>query len=153
MREESSLVKQVVDILTNLDELKTAQFVGHSQVKVADYVSDEISVTSTSTGYASEAFAHCTVLAPDILPGNVLITHCVPEVYTSGGVLIDNKTDGRAVNVTTIETDTDYTNAYQINIYHTSTGGESISSETYKVKFHVYSSATVSLEAAGGVYG
>lgn len=153
MREEESLAKQVVDILTELNELKTAQYVGHSQVRVVEYVSDELTITSTSTGYASSAFAHCTVLAPDILPGNVLITHCVPEVYTSGGTLIDNKTDGRSVNVTTIETDSDYTNAFQINVYHTSTGGETISSESYKVKFHIYSAATVALEAAGGVYG
>ena len=117
---------------------------GHSQVKVTEYASDAISVTSTTTGYTSEAFANCIVKAGSILPGNILITHCVPEVYTSGGVLIDNKTDGRSVNVTVIETDSDNTNAFQINIYHT---------ETYTVKFHIYSTATLTLTAQGGVYG
>lgn len=153
MRDESNIADQVSAILTDLDELKTAQLVGHSQVKVTEYASDAISVTSTTTGYTSEAFANCTVMAGSILPGNILITHCVPEVYASGGVLIDNKTDGRSVNVTTIETDSDNTNAFQINIYHTSTGGETIPAETYTVKFHIYSTAALTLTAQGGVYG
>lgn len=152
MRDESSIVEQLRSAQRALDELKTAQFVGHSQIVVKDYVSSEITVTSTSTGYASEAFAHAIVTAPSILPGNILITYCVPEVYATTG-LIDNKTDGRAVNVTTIETGDDNTNAYQINIYRTSTGGETIPTENYEVKFHIYSAALVDIEVAGGMYG
>ena len=152
MRDEESIVSQVRGALRALDELKTAQFVGHSQIRVHEFVSDEVTVTSTSAGYFSEAFANATVTAPDVLSGNVLISFCVPEVY-SGSTLIDNKTNGRQVNVTTIESGADGTNIYQVNIYHSSVGGETISPETYSVKFHIYSAATVSVTANGGPYG
>ena len=153
MRDEDNLASQVRNILIQLEELKTAQLVGHSQIKVAEYVSDELTVRSTSTGYMAEAYAHAIVVAPDIIEGNVLITYCVPEARTSNGTLIDNKTDGLMVNVNSIETDSDYTNAYQINVIRTSTGGETISAEDFKIKFHIYSAATVSITANGGSYG
>lgn len=152
MRDPETIVSQVREALRALDELKTAQFVGNSQIRVYEFISDTINVTSTSTGYFSEAFAHAIVMAPDVLPGNVLITYCVPEVYSSDG-LISNKTDGRQVSVTTIESGVDDINVYQANIYHSSIGGETIPSETYSVKFHIYSAAMVSVTANGGPYG
>lgn len=153
MRDDSTLVSQLRDIQVWLDELKTAQLVGNSQIRVKEYVSETITATSTSTGYTSEAFANCIVLAPEIMQGNILITHCVPEVRTANNTLIDNKTDGRSVNITSVEIDQDYANAYQANIYHTSTGGETIPAESYTVRFHIYSAALVSITASGGQYG
>ena len=153
LRKSETVAKQLRDILLELKESKSAQFVGNSQIIVKEYVSNQISVTSESTGYIAEAFASCTASAPTIENGNVLITYCVPEVRING-TLIDNKNaDEYTCHITIVETESDATNGYQVSIYHSSTGGEEIPSETFTVKFHIYSAAEVTVSARGGVYG
>ena len=153
MRDQDSLVIQLRDILLNLNESKTAQFVGNSQIIVKEFISDEITVTSESDGYTSEAYASCKVDAPQIADGNILITYGIPEVYTPSNNLIDNKNAVQyTVHTTTIDTKNDKTNGFQASIYHTSVGGETVPVETYRVKFHVFSAALVTLTATGGAY-
>lgn len=153
MRDDNGIVRLLRDILLNLDESKTAQFVGNSQIIVKEFVSDEITATSTTDGYTSEAYASCSVDASQIADGNILITYCIPEVYRPNGVLIDNKNAVQyTVHTTTVDTKDDKTNGYQASIYHTSLEGEDVPVETYRVKFHIFSAATVELTAREGTY-
>lgn len=151
-RSTNSVAKQLRDIILELDESKEAQFVGNSQIIVKEYVSTEVSTISESTGYISEAYASCTVSSPKIENGNVLITYCVPEVRING-TIIDNKNVAEyTCHTNIIDTASDNTNGYQVSIYHSSVGGETIPAETYTVKFHVYSAAEVNLSARSGAY-
>lgn len=149
MRDEVSIIDQVARIITDLEELKTAQRVGESQIKVTEYVSEEVTVTSNGPGLVVEAFAYLDIQATSIDEPNVLICYCVPEVRHDGE-LVDNKTDGWSVNLTNIETGGFSQSAYQANIYRTSLGGSNVPVTTYTVKFHVWSAAEVTLTAGSG---
>ena len=150
-RNSDGLVDQLRDALLDNNEIKEAQLVGESQIVIKEYVSSQITTTSTSSGYVGEAFAVCTV-SSDIADGNILITYCCPEVRI-GGTLIDNKNDAYSMNVTIIDTESDKTNAFQVNIYHTATSDtETIPVENFTVKFHVWSAAAVALTARSGTY-
>lgn len=154
LRSTDSLTKQMRDILLDLEELKAAQLVGNSQIIVKEFVSDQISVRSTSSGYTAEAYASCTVTAPDLADGNILITYCVPEIRLNG-TLVNNSTATSAYSFALNEFDTGNakTNGYQASIYHTSLSGETVPAETFTVRFHVWSAALVELSAKGGLYG
>lgn len=151
LRSSDSLAKQLRDAILDLDELKEAQFVGEDQIKIQETVSSTVVAPSESSFYEAEANATCIVESAD--RDNVLITYAVAEVYDKNGVLITNKFDGLSVSLTTIDTGLDYTNAYQANIFRSSTGGEEVFAENFTVKFHVWSSADVTLTARNGIYG
>lgn len=152
IRFESSLAKQLRDIILELNEAKTAQRVGNSQIVVTEYTSSQLSTTSTSTGYFAEAYAYCIAEAPTITGNNVLLTHCVPEVRLNG-TLIDNTALGvYSYYVTNIRSDTGNKTIYQLTIYHSSSQGETVPAETFTVKFHIHSAADVTLTVGSGTY-
>lgn len=150
IRFESNLAKQLRDIILELNEAKTAQRVGESQIVVTQYISDQASTTSTSDGYFAEAYAYCVVEAPSIISGNVLITHCVPEVRLNGA-LIDNAALG-VYSYYVTPFDNGNKTIYQLTIYHSSAQGETVPAETFTVKFHIHSAADVILTAGSGIY-
>ena len=151
MRDDSSITDQVQQAMLDVEELKAAQLVGESQIKIKEYVSDEVTVTSDGPDLVVEAFAWLDVVASTVADPNVLIVYCVPEVRNNGN-LIDNKTDGWEFNLTNIEVPESNHVAYQANIYRTSTGGSNVPVTTYTVKFHVWSAADVTLTAGSGYY-
>lgn len=152
VRDTDSLAKQLRDIILELNEAKTAQRVGTSQIVVKEYISNSISVTTDTNGFFAEGYAWCLAVAPTISSGNVLITHCVPEVRLNGA-LIDNAALGAyAYYSNVVDTKTNNTTACQITVIHSSMGGESVPSETFTVRFHIYSAAEVDLTAKEGMY-
>lgn len=151
MRDDASITNQVAQAQRDVEELKTTQMVGESQIKVKEYVSDEITVTSTGPDLVVEAFAWCDAVATTIADPNVLIAYCVPEVR-SGGTLIDNKTDGWSVNLTSIDNQQFNRASYQVNIYRTSTSGSNVPTTTYTVRFHIWSAADLTLTVGEGYH-
>lgn len=151
MRDESSIVNQVQQAQLDVQELKTAQLVGESQIVVKEYVSDEITVTSDGPDLFVEAFAWCDVDAPNVTAPNVLITYCIAEVR-SGSTLVDNKQDGWQCNITSIENPDPSKASYQVNIYRTSTGGSNVPITTYTVRFHIWSAADITLTVGEGYH-
>lgn len=152
MRDESSIIDQVQQAQLDVQELKSTQFVGKSQIVVKEYVSDEITVTSTGPDLFVEAHAWCDVTAPSISEPNVLIAYCMVEAR-SGSTLVDNKHDGWQCNITNIENTHSNQASYQANIYRSSTGGSNVPVTTYSVRFHVWSAANITLTVGGGYHG
>lgn len=151
MRDEDNIAKQVRDLLIASEELKTAQFVGNDQVKVQETISTEISVTSTANTYITRCYASCRVTATDLNTGNVLICYCVPEVRLNGNIV--GNLDG-VYQVDLSKADEGFVDrmGFQANIFHVDDGGSTIPAETYKVKFHVFSTADVTIQAWGGIF-
>lgn len=149
MRDEANIANQVQQAMLDIQELKATQPVGKSQIKIKEYVSDEITVTSTGPDLFVEAYAWCDAVADTISDPNVLIAYCVAEVR-SGDRLITNKEEGWSCNVTSIDNQEYNQASYQVNIYRSSTGGSNVPVTTYQVKFHIWSAADLTLTAGAG---
>lgn len=149
MRYESSITDQLSKALRDIRELKEAQQVGQSQIKVKEYVSDEITVTSGGPDLVVRAFAWCDIEAETITEPNVLIAYCAIEVR-SGNRLVNNKEDGWSCNITNIDNQTYNQASYQANIYRSSTGGSNVPVTTYTVRFHIWSAADITLTVGSG---
>lgn len=149
MRRDIDFTRRVRDIQTAIDEFKAVQAVGNGQIVVKEYISNQISITSTGDEWTQEAYAKCSVSSSKIGANNVLITHCVAEVRLNG-VLIDGSDPSRFVYMRTKDTGDNATNAYGATAFHSSLEGETISSETYTVKFHVWAAGEVTVTASPG---
>lgn len=149
MRGESSITNQLAQAMLDIEELKTAQMVGESQIKIKEFVSDPVTITSTGPDLFVEAYAWCDAEAATVTESNVLITHCDAEIR-SGDTLVNNKSDGWQYNITSIETTRSNRTAYQANIYRSSTSGSNVPVTTYTVRFHVWSSADLTLTVGSG---
>lgn len=150
MREDDSLVNQVRDLLIASEELKTAQFVGNSQIVVKETTAT-LTVTSTADTYITRCYASCRVTATELNSGNVLICYCLPEVRVNGN-LVDNLDGTYQLDIS--KADEGYVDrmGFQANIFHIDDGGSTIPAETYTVTFHVFSSADVTITAWEGVF-
>lgn len=149
MRDESNIADQLSQALRDIRELKEAQQVGHSQIKVKEFISDEITVTSSGPDLVVRAFAWCDIEAEAITEPNVLIAYCAIEVR-SGNRLVDNKEDGWSCNITSIDNQAYNQASYQANIYRSSTGGSNVPITTYAVRFHIWSAADITLTVGSG---
>ena len=149
MRDESNITDQLSQAIRDIRELKEAQQVGQSQIKVKEYVSDEITVTSGGPDIVVRAFAWCDIEAETITEPNVLIAYCAIEVR-SGNRLVNNKEDGWSCNITNIDNQTYNQASYQANIYRSSTGGSNVPVTTYTVRFHIWSAADITLTVGSG---
>ena len=149
MRDESNITDQLSQAIRDIRELKEAQQVGQSQIKVKEYVSDEITVTSGGPDIVVRAFAWCDIEAETITEPNVLIAYCAIEVR-SGNRLVKNKEDGWSCNITSIDNQTYNQASYQANIYRSSTGGSNVPVTTYTVRFHIWSAADITLTVGSG---
>ncbi len=149
MRGESNIANQLGQAIRDIRELKEAQQVGQSQIKVKEFVSDEITVTSGGPDLVVRAFAWCDIEAETITEPNVLITYCAIEVR-SGNRLVNNKEDGWSCNVTSIDNQTYNQASYQANIYRSSTGGSNVPVTNYTVRFHIWSAADITLTVGSG---
>lgn len=150
MREDESLVSQVVELLRDSEELKTAQLVGNAQI-VVRHTQATVSVTSTSETYITRCFAACRVTATNLNPGNVLICYCMPEVRVNG-TLVDNLSTTYEVDISKADEGFIDRMGFQANIYHSDDSGVTIPAETYSVTFHVFSSADVELTVWEGEF-
>lgn len=154
MRDDETLVGQIRALQIANEELKDAQLVGKSQLLVKQTISDEITITSDSNGYISEAYAWCEAQAPSVTGDNVLIAYSVAEIRTENNLLVDNVDPAEyTFHINNIKTAANDTVAFQLTVYHSSQGGETIPVENYKVKFYVWSAAKVNLTAQEGLYG
>lgn len=149
MRDESNITDQLSQAIRDIRELKEAQQVGQSQIKVKEFVSDEITVTSSGPDLVVKAFAWCDIEAETITEPNVLIAYCAIEVR-SGNRLVNNKEDGWSCNITSIDNQTYNQASYQANIYRSSTGGSNVPITTYTVRFHIWSAADITLTVGSG---
>ena len=142
MRDEQDLAKRIRAIQTAIEELKNTQLVGRDQIVITEYISSEKTVTTSGDEYTQEASCTCYITSQDtLLWATPFVGHCVAEVRHNG-VLIDLTDPQRTV----------YTSrkgnilpAYKADIAYTSAEGETISPETYTVKFHVWTAQGVTL--------
>lgn len=150
MRDEDTIVSQVRRLLEASEELKTAQFVGDSQV-VVKHTTASLTAQSDANTYITRAYASCRVTASNLNDGNVLICYCLPEVRVNGQ-LVDNLDDTYQLDIS--KADEGYVDrmGFQANIFHIDDGGSTIPAETYTVTFHVYSSADVTITAWEGIF-
>ena len=148
MRDDDSIVKDVRDILLNMQELKETQLVGTDQIRIHETLSDPTDVTTqtTSEWYSAYATAELVVTAPKILPTNELITYCVAEVRKNG-VLVTNKSTGQLWWLGQLHSDVHNEVHYSLTIAEVSEDENPLPGpSTFQVIFHVFSSANVTLE-------
>lgn len=150
MREDDSLVDQVRNLLVASEELKTAQFVGDSQIVVKETTAT-LTVTSTASTYITRCYASCRVTATELNEGNVLICCCLPEVRVNGR-LVDNLDDTYQLDISKADEGLVDRMGFQANIFHINDSGSTIPAETYTVTFHVFSSADVTITAWEGIF-
>lgn len=90
MRGQNDIVRQLRDVLRDLDELKTAQFVGSNQIvakpfEYADPYDLQFSITAPFQSVGSSVKAiKITVIPREFPPENMLISDIVPKLtYTN----------------------------------------------------------------------
>ena len=147
MRDDDSIAKDVRDILLEMQELKETQFVGTSQIKVKETLSEPVQITTETTAewYTAYAHAECIVTAPNILPSNELITYCVAEVRKDGE-LVTNKENSPVWWIATLEPPAHNKVRYYLNVCEYADLDPLPGASTFDVIFHIFSSANVTLE-------
>ena len=147
-RDSDSIAKDVRGIMLDIEELKAKQLVGSDQIKVRETISEPISITTSTTSgwYTAYASAECIVTAPNILASNELITYCLAEVRKNDE-LVTNKDDTPFWWLGTLEPPAHNKVRYSLTVGEYATGDEPLpGSSTFQVRFHVFSSANVTLE-------
>lgn len=96
LRNNNDLVRQLRDILQDIDELKTAQPVGTNQIVAKPYETGaaydrQFSITAPFQSFGSSVKAIRIDVEPTNMPaGNILLSDIVPELRYTNGVLVSN---------------------------------------------------------------
>lgn len=147
MRGYNDLVRQMRDILQALDELKTAQPVGTSQIvakpyATADAYDRQFSITAPFQSVGSSVKAIRIDVEPTNMPeGNILLSDIVPELRYTNGVRVSNWT-GSAINLDTffflvlIDSAQEDRNSYILGIV-------APTNTVMRLKVHITANATV----------
>lgn len=96
IRSNNDLIRTLRDILTDIDELKTAQQVGTNQIKTKPYDSGAVydrQVTITApfqSAGSSFKLMRFTVSPTNLTPNNILLSEVIPELKYTNGNRISN---------------------------------------------------------------
>lgn len=96
VRDENNLVRILRNILTDIDELKTAQQVGSSQIITKPYDSgaaydQQVTITAPFQSQGSSfKLMRITVIPDSLTPNNILLSEVIPELKYTNGVRISN---------------------------------------------------------------
>lgn len=96
MRGNNDLVRQLRDILLDLDELKTVQGVGTNQIVVKPYDSGaaydrQVMITAPfQSAGSSFKLMRITVIGTKLTDNNILLSEVIPELRYTNGTKISN---------------------------------------------------------------
>lgn len=96
IRSDNNLVRVLRDILTDIDELKTAQQVGTNQIITKPYDSgaaydQQVTVTAPFQSVGSSyKLMRITVIPDSLTPNNILLSEVIPELKYTNGTRISN---------------------------------------------------------------
>lgn len=143
MRSSRNIVDYIADANRAIQEAKTAQFAGNSQIVVKEFTSETVNTTVTQEG---QAFAHCTVTAPYLETGNALVAYCVAKIMINGE-LIRADDEMWFHNIQTKASPDGRSNVFQVNIFgdYDYPVGAPVA-----ITFYIYSATFVELEAGAG---
>lgn len=95
-RSSNDLVRAMRDLLTDIDELKTAQRVGTNQIITKPYDSgaaydQQVTVTAPfQSAGSSFKLMRITVIPDNLTPNNILLSEVIPELKYTDGTRISN---------------------------------------------------------------
>lgn len=95
-RSTNDLVRNIRDLLNDIDELKTAQQVGSDQIITKPYDSGaaydaQVTVTAPfQSAGSSFKLMRITVIPDNFTPNNILLSEVIPELKYTNGVRISN---------------------------------------------------------------
>lgn len=95
-RSTNDLVKNIRDLMNDIDELKTAQQVGSDQIITKPYDSGaafdrQVTITAPFQSVGSSfKLMRITVIPESLSPNNILLSEVIPELKYTNGVRISN---------------------------------------------------------------
>lgn len=151
-REGGNLVKEIRSILRELDELKTAQRVGNSQIKIRYFNTGSTMLRFRSVPNADNQYmsamgkARVKFVCDDIHTPNALIAYCLPEIHLGSptGTLITTESSySQPISATIFgaKSTADNEARFNIQVFDVSMTGSSLKTKTFYVKFHVWMAA------------
>lgn len=160
-REGGALVKDIRTIITELEELKTTQLVGNSQIEIRHIDTGSTLLRFTTTPNASNqnmtamGKAKVSITCDAIQEPNALIAYCLPEVHADSptGALVGSSGVFPRATIFNAKPD-NYKNAkWNIQVFDVSMTGSPISSRAFYVKFHFWVSCkNINFEWGTGNY-
>lgn len=96
MRGNNDLIRNIRDLLIDIDELKTAQQVGSNQIITKPHDSGaaydrQVTITAPFQSVGSSfKLMRITVIPDKLTPNNILLSEVIPELKYTNGVKISN---------------------------------------------------------------
>lgn len=149
-RDQNDIVRQMRDIITDLDELKTVQRVGTNQIVAKPYETAaaydrEFAITAAFQSVGSSfKVLRVTVSPTDFPPGNILISDFIPELRYTNGNRVSNwdfannvMTESTFYFMVYVDPEDDTKNTYLVGII-------APTNTVMRLKVHITANATVS---------
>lgn len=151
-REGGNLVKQIRNIQRELEELKTAQRVGNSQIKIRYFNTGSTMLRFRSVPNADNQYmsamgkARVKFVCDDIHTPNALIAYCLPEIHLNSptGTLVTTESSySQPVSgiIFGAKSTADNEARFNIQVFDMSMSGSRLYAKTLYVKFHVWMAA------------
>lgn len=96
IRSQNDVIRQLRDVITALDELKTSQPVGTNQIVVKPYDTGaaydaQYTITAPFQSVGSSfKLLRLTVIPDNLTPNNILLSEVIPELKYTNGTRISN---------------------------------------------------------------
>lgn len=151
-REGGNLIREIRSIQRELEELKTAQRVGNSQIKVNYFNTGSTMLSFQTVPNAGNQYmsamgkAKVKFVCDDIHTPNALIAYCLPEIHLGSptGTLITTESSySQPVSgiIFNAKSTADNEARFNIQVFDMSMTGSRLYAKTLYVKFHVWMAA------------
>lgn len=153
IRNRTSAVSDMRDAIKDLQELKTSQNVGNSQIRVKHTVSRTITVNTVPNAYnqyfTAQAKAYCRVKANNIAANNALIAYCIPKATSNGEII---QPTGLFISLNTWRTNTRLSDelVFNVNVFEIASTEQRLYPRPIQVEFHIWACADVELTVGEG---
>lgn len=124
IRSQNDLIRTLRDILTDIDELKTAQQVGSDQIKTKPFDSGaaydrQVTITAPFQSVGSSfKLMRITVTPTKLTENNILLSEVIPELSLTNGTRVSNwpGTGNRSYGISKINSNDATKNTYLLFI-------------------------------------
>lgn len=145
-RDGDTLVRRVRSIMREIEELKTAQRVGDSQIEIKYTNTGNTMLKFSTVPNADNEYmtamgkAKISITCNDIKSPNALIAYCLPEIHQGSPTGPTITPDGTYTTATIFSAkSTGYNNArWNIQVFDISSTGTRLSAKDFYVKFHIW---------------
>lgn len=148
-REGGNLVKQIRSIQRELEELKTAQRVGNSQIKIRYFTTGSTMLSFQTVPNADNQYmtamgkAKVKFVCDDIHTPNALIAYCIPEIRqgSPSGTLITPNGFPTSGVIFGAKATAGNEARFNVQVFDVSSTGSRLYAKTFYVRFHLWMAA------------